>query len=163
MDYIWSPWRYHYVKQADKESSCVFCEIHASDDDENNLVVLRGQSNFIVLNRYPYTSGHVMIVPTAHVATVEDTSAEVLEEMMRLAQQAESALRKLYKPDGLNIGMNIGKAAGAGIGGHIHLHVLPRWIADNNFVTVVGETRVLPEELPQTWRRLRAEFHPPSS
>ena len=90
-------------------------------------------------------------------------SVEVLEEMMRLAQRAESALRKLYKPDGLNLGMNIGKAAGAGIGGHIHLHVLPRWIADSNFVTVVGETRVLPEELPETWRRLHAEFHPPSS
>ena len=163
MDYIWSPWRYQYIKQADKDSRCVFCEINASRDDENNLVVFRGQSNFIVLNRFPYTSGHVMIVPTAHVATVEDTSVEVLEEMMRLAQRAESALRKLYKPDGLNLGMNIGKAAGAGIGGHIHLHVLPRWIADNNFVTVVGETRVLPEELPETWRRLHAEFHPPSS
>ena len=163
MDYIWSPWRYQYIKQADKDSRCVFCEINASRDDENNLVVFRGQSNFIVLNRFPYTSGHVMIVPTAHVATVEDTSVEVLEEMMRLAQRAESALRKLYKPDGLNLGMNIGKAAGAGIGGHIHLHVLPRWIADNNFVTVVGETRVLPEELPETWRRLHAELHPPSS
>jgi len=163
MDYIWSPWRYHYVKQADKEPRCVFCEIHTSHDDENNLVVFRGQSNFIVLNRYPYTSGHVMIVPTAHVATVEGAAVEALEEMMRLARRAESALRKLYKPDGLNLGMNIGKAAGAGIGGHIHLHVLPRWIADNNFVTVVGETRVLPEELPETWRRLHAEFHPPSA
>ena len=163
MDYIWSPWRYHYIKQADKDSHCVFCEIDASRDDESNLVVFRGQSNFIVLNRFPYTSGHVMIVPMAHVATVEDTSVEVLEEMMRLAQRAESALRKLYKPDGLNLGMNIGKAAGAGIGGHIHLHVLPRWVADNNFVTVVGETRVLPEELSETWRRLHTEFHPRSS
>lgn len=163
MDYIWSPWRYSYVKQVGKEPGCVFCKINASHDDESNWVVFRGQFNFIVLNRFPYNSGHVMVVPTDHVATVEEASVEVLEEMMRLARRAESVLRKLYKPDGLNLGMNVGKAAGAGVRGHIHLHVLPRWVADSNFVTVVGETRVLPEELSETWRRLQAEFDPLSS
>jgi ATP adenylyltransferase len=158
MDYIWTPWRYQYIKDANRNNSCVFCDIAASQEDETNLVVHRARSNYIVLNRFPYTSGHAMVIPYQHVATLEETPAEVLAEMMNLTQRLESVLRELYRPSGLNIGMNIGEAAGAGVAGHIHMHVLPRWVADSNFMAVVGETRVLPEDLAATWQRLRSGF-----
>ena len=158
MDYLWSPWRYQYIKEGTGSKGCIFCDIAASSEDEANYVVHRGTSNFVVLNRYPYTSGHAMVVPYGHLATLEEAPAEAAEEMMRLTQRVEGALRRIYHPGGVNIGMNVGEAAGAGVAGHIHMHVLPRWVADSNFITVVGETRVLPEELAETWRRLRAEF-----
>jgi ATP adenylyltransferase len=158
MDYIWTPWRYQYIKDGGRKSSCVFCDIAASKDDENNLVVHRAESNYVVLNRFPYTSGHAMVVPYEHVATLQEARTEVVEEMMRLTRRLEGVLRKLYRPSGLNIGMNIGEAAGAGVAGHLHMHVLPRWVADSNFMAVVGETRILPEELSETWGRLRAGF-----
>jgi ATP adenylyltransferase len=118
-------------------------------------VVLRAEHNFILLNLYPYTSGHLMIAPYAHVATLAEADPKALEEMMRLSARAENALRGLYKPDGLNIGMNVGACAGAGVAGHIHMHVLPRWCGDASFMSTVGETRVLPEELGTTWARLQ--------
>lgn len=158
MDYIWTPWRFQYVQDASRKSSCVFCAIAASKEDETNLVVHRARSNYIVLNRFPYTSGHAMVIPYQHVATLEEAAAEVLGEMMSLTQRLESVVRKLYRPSGINIGMNIGEAAGAGVAGHIHMHVLPRWVADSNFMAVVAETRVLPEALSLTWQRLRSEF-----
>ena len=158
MDYLWSPWRYRYITEGTGSNECVFCDIAASSEDEANYVVHRGTSNFVVLNRYPYTSGHAMVVPYGHLATLEEAPAEAAEEMMRLTQRVEGALRRLYGAGGVNIGMNVGEAAGAGVAGHIHMHVLPRWVADSNFITVVGETRVLPEDLAETWRRLRAEF-----
>jgi ATP adenylyltransferase len=120
--------------------------------------VHRAARSFIILNRYPYTSGHLMIVPFAHVATLLDLDSETLSEMMQLAQASEKHLRALYRPDGLNIGMNVGKAAGAGISGHHHMHALPRWTGDANFMTVIGETRVLPEDLDITWQRLSIAF-----
>jgi len=119
------------------------------------LVVHRAAANFVILNRFPYTSGHVMVVPVQHVATLEELSEEALVEMFRLARDCERHLRAIYRPEGLNLGMNIGKSAGAGIAGHLHLHILPRWTGDTNFMTVVGETRVLPEDLTVTWERLR--------
>ena len=158
MDHLWSPWRYRYVSQAIPEETCLFCRIAASADDQANHVVLRSQRNFVLLNRYPYTSGHLMIAPYAHVATLEDSDPAALEEMMRLAQRAEKALRAIYRPGGVNIGINIGKAAGAGVANHIHMHVLPRWPGDVNFMTTVGETRVLPEELDDTWAKLKEKF-----
>jgi ATP adenylyltransferase len=118
--------------------------------------VLRAERNFLILNLYPYTSGHLMIAPYQHVATLADAPIETLEEMMRLTARAEKALRGLYKPDGLNIGMNLGDSAGAGVPGHIHMHVLPRWTGDANFMTTVAETRVLPETLEVTYERVRA-------
>ncbi len=118
-------------------------------------MVLRGEHNFILLNLYPYTSGHLMIAPYAHVATLEAASPAALEEMMRLARRTDQALRSLYKPDGMNLGMNLGACAGAGVAGHIHMHVLPRWCGDASFITTVSETRVLPEDLTVTWERLR--------
>ena len=126
-----------------------------SPDDHESFIVHRGAHNFVILNRFPYTSGHVMVVPYQHVATLEDLPDEALVELIRLARDAERHLRAVYHPQGLNIGMNIGKSAGAGIAGHLHLHVLPRWSGDTNFMTVVAESRVLPEQLEITWERLR--------
>jgi ATP adenylyltransferase len=158
MDYLWTPWRYQYVTQSNDAGRCVFCSAAQSVDDAKTLVVARGEHNLVILNRYPYTSGHVMVVPYQHVATLEELSDAVLVELIGLARRCEKHLRALYRPDGLNLGMNIGKAAGAGIAGHVHLHALPRWTGDTNFMTVVGETRVMPEALEVTWERLRAAF-----
>jgi ATP adenylyltransferase len=130
----------------------------AAHKDEETLIVFRGAHNFIVLNRYPYTSGHLMVVPYLHIpdlAGLDDTGAS---ELMALTRKAETRLRRIYRPDGLNLGMNIGESAGAGIAGHIHMHVLPRWTGDANFMSTVGETRVLPEELTETWSRLKEAF-----
>jgi ATP adenylyltransferase len=137
---------------------CIFCAHAASSDDRANLVVLRAEYNFVVLNLYPYTSGHLMIAPYAHVATLAGADPAALEEMMRLTVRVEKAMRTLYKPDGLNVGMNLGQAAGAGVAGHIHMHVLPRWNGDASFITTVGETRVLPEELGVTYDRMREQL-----
>jgi ATP adenylyltransferase len=155
MDYLWTPWRFQYITNADKAQGCVFCDKCQSGDDHEMLVIFRGQHNFIVLNKFPYTSGHVMIVPYAHLDELQKLPAEAAQEMMSLTQKMEHVLRREYHPDGINVGMNIGKAAGAGVAGHIHMHVLPRWVADANFISVVGETRVLPETLEETWQRLK--------
>jgi ATP adenylyltransferase len=156
MDYLWTPWRYAYVSGAEKAVGCVFCNAAQADDDEKNLIVHRGKRCFVILNAFPYTAGHVMIVPYAHVDELRKLPPDAATEMMSLSQRLESTLRDLYHPDGVNLGMNIGKAAGAGIAGHIHMHILPRWVADANFMTVVGETRILPEALEETWKRLTA-------
>ncbi len=154
MDYLWTPWRYAYVSTAEKATGCVFCNAVAANDDAENLIVYRGKLCFVILNAYPYTPGHVMIVPYAHLDELRKLPPEAATEMMALSQRMESVLRELYRPDGINLGMNIGKAAGAGIAGHIHMHVLPRWVADANFMSVVCETRVLPEMLDETWKRM---------
>jgi ATP adenylyltransferase len=158
MDYLWTPWRYAYVSGTEKTSECVFCRAAKEKDDAKALIVYRGQHCFVILNAYPYTPGHVMVVPYAHLDELRKLSQNEANEMMKLSQQMETALRGLYHPDGINLGMNIGKAAGAGIAGHIHMHVLPRWVADANFMSVVGETRVLPETLDVTWARMRKEM-----
>src|SRR5271169_6471843 len=155
MDYLWTPWRYAYVSTAEKASSCVFCDAVKAGDDAKALIIYRGQHCFVILNAYPYTPGHVMIVPYAHLDELQKLPREAAHEMMGLSQRMESVLRELYRPDGINLGMNIGKAAGAGIAGHIHMHVLPRWVADANFLSVIGETRILPEMLEVTWGRMR--------
>jgi ATP adenylyltransferase len=156
MDYLWTPWRYAYVSTAEKAVGCVFCEAAAANDDQKTRIVHRGRHCFIILNTYPYTPGHVMITPYAHLDELRKLPTEAAGEMMRLSQRMETALRELYRPDGINLGMNIGKAAGAGIAGHIHMHVLPRWVADANFMSVVCETRILPETLDDTWKKLSA-------
>jgi ATP adenylyltransferase len=156
MDYIWTPWRYQYMKEAASgtQPECIFCDALARKNDRETLIVHRGAKTFIILNRFPYTSGHVMIVPFAHVAELHLCDAETLGEMMQLARRMETILQTDYKPDGMNLGMNLGRAAGAGVTGHLHLHVLPRWIGDSNFMTVTGETRVHPEDLKTTYARL---------
>ena len=155
MDYLWTPWRYAYVSGTEKATGCVFCEAPKENDDAKARIVHRGEYCYIILNMYPYTPGHVMIVPYQHLDELQKLPRDAAQEMMALSQRMETVLRKLYRPDGINLGMNIGKAAGAGIAGHIHMHVLPRWVADANFVSVVGETRVLPETLEVTWGRMR--------
>jgi ATP adenylyltransferase len=160
MDRLWTPWRYQYIQAASPKNDCVFCAKLNENRDADNYVVFRAERNAVLLNLYPYTNGHLMVVPYEHVATLEDAASETLMEMMRLTQESERHLRRLYKPEGINLGMNIGECAGAGVAGHIHMHVLPRWIGDANFMSTVGETRVLPEELGTTYRRLHAAFHP---
>lgn len=155
MDYLWTPWRYAYVSTAETASGCIFCELPKIGDDSKALIVYRGQHCFIILNSFPYSAGHVLIVPFAHLDQLQKLPIEASREMMDLAQKMEGVLRELYSPDGINLGMNIGKAAGAGVAGHIHMHVLPRWVADANFMSVVGETRVLPEDLATTYQRIR--------
>src|SRR6202051_1922584 len=157
MDYLWTPWRYQYIAQAisGKQPECIFCDAVARADDEVTLMVQRGKKSFIILNRYPYTSGHVMIVPYAHVAELNLCDAATLNETMALAPRVEKVLQQNYKPAGMNRGMNLGRAAGAGVVGHLHLHALPRWFGDSNFMTVTAETRVHPEDLQKTFERMR--------
>ncbi len=155
MDYLFTPWRFTYIANAGKTAGCLFCDKMKTRDDREALIVHRGTHCFIILNAFPYTSGHVMVVPYEHVDELRKLSPQAAGEMMSLSQRVEAALRVAYKPDGINLGMNIGAAAGAGVAGHIHMHILPRWIADNNFMTVVGETRVVPEDLATTWEKLK--------
>ncbi|HTA45491.1 MAG TPA: HIT domain-containing protein [Bryobacteraceae bacterium] len=157
MDYLWSPWRLPYLT-GHKPEGCIFCQMAEAHRDEETFIVHRAEHNFIVLNRFPYTNGHLMIVPYRHAADLAGISEEAAAELISLTRAAERHLRWIYHPDGLNLGMNIGESAGAGIAGHIHMHVLPRWTGDANFMTTVGQTRVLPEELSVSWRKLKEAF-----
>jgi ATP adenylyltransferase len=185
VDYLWTPWRYNYVTEGDRkkragipeeldawpgDTGCVFCNMIAAADYavEHGMdrtaaeraagIVLRARQNYICVNRFPYTSGHIMVVPYEHQASLAALPGETAQEMMRLAQRSEVALKEVYRPDGFNFGLNLGKSAGAGVAGHLHLHALPRWSGDTNFMTVVGETRVLPEDFFVTWERVRQAF-----
>ena len=157
MDRLWSPWRYRYVSKKGL-NECIFCVTSALNDDKTHYILHRAEKNFVLLNLYPYTSGHLMIAPYAHVPTLSESEPSALQEMMLLAQRAEAALRKVYDPSGFNMGLNIGESAGAGIAGHIHMHVLPRWLGDANFMTTIGETRVMPEDLDTTYAKLLEAF-----
>jgi ATP adenylyltransferase len=146
------------MKEKRDPQCCIFCLAAAGTADEENLVVYRGQTTFAILNRYPYTSGHLMIAPYEHVPRLSQAGEDSVEEMMRVARRVERILETVYHADGLNIGMNLGEAAGAGIEEHIHLHILPRWNGDANFMTTVGATRVLPEALEETYAKLKHAF-----
>ena len=158
MERLWAPWRSTYVKEKRDPEVCIFCAAAQADADRDTLVVYRGQHNFVLLNRYPYTSGHLMIAPYEHVSRLSQIDSAAAAEMMDLAKQAEEAIQGAYHPDGFNIGMNLGQAAGAGIEEHIHLHVLPRWMGDANFMTTVGNTRVLPEDLKTSLEKIKGKF-----
>lgn len=158
MDHLWTPWRYQYIKSADDQPGCIFCQALDSGDDQAALILHRAQRNFVLLNRYPYTNGHLMIAPLTHGGELEDVPADTLAEMMHLAQQSQKAMKEVYEPDGFNLGMNLGRAAGAGVVGHVHLHVLPRWVGDTPFITTTAETRTLPEELSTTFKNLKPFF-----
>jgi ATP adenylyltransferase len=155
MERLWSPWRHGYVTGS-KPDACVFCAAVTGADEA--LVVFRGSLSVVLLNRFPYNNGHLLIVPVRHVATLSALTSAELHEIARLTQRAEVALTDAYGASGLNVGLNLGKAAGAGLPDHLHLHVVPRWAGDTNFMPVVGETRVLAEELPATAARLRPVF-----
>jgi ATP adenylyltransferase len=158
MEHIWSPWRYQYVAASSADTGCVFCRILDEGNDRENRVLHRGSHNFVILNRFPYTSGHLMIVPYAHEPSLTGLDQDITIEMIDLAKLSQRALELEYSPDGFNIGFNIGKSAGAGVAEHIHLHVVPRWAGDANFVSVIGETRVLPEDLEGSFNKLVKHF-----
>jgi ATP adenylyltransferase len=157
LERLWTPWRLAYVSGGGESSGCVFCTA-LDDEAAAPLILFRGASCFAILNLFPYNNGHLMVVPNRHVASLGDTSAEERAEMMELTRIAELALGEAYAPHGMNMGINLGKPAGAGVPGHLHMHVVPRWNGDTNFMTVVGQTRVLPEELPVTADKLRPIF-----
>ena len=157
MDHLWSPWRLAYVTGERTDAGCVFCRALA-DPDAAPLVVFRGTTCFVILNLFPYNNGHLMVIPNRHIASLSAATPEELSELIDLTRRAELALTEAYQPHGLNMGINIGKPAGAGILDHVHMHVVPRWNGDTNFMTVVGRTRVLAEELPATAYRLRPIF-----
>jgi ATP adenylyltransferase len=185
MDYLWTPWRYAYITSTESDArpgvpaklaawtgnhKCVFCNLISAIDfaiangmsaDEAEAaggLVYRGRHCFVCLNAYPYTSGHVMAMPYAHLDRLAQLPVETAHELMDLAQRTELVLEELYQPHGYNFGINVGKAGGAGVAGHLHLHALPRWAGDTNFLTTVAETRILPEDLETTWKRMRAAF-----
>ena len=184
MDHLWTPWRYAYVTGEDKarpklgvpeslaawpgDQGCVFCNMIAAADygiahgmerdavEASVYLLERGRSCYMVLNAFPYNSGHLMVVPYRHESSLADLPLEEAEELLRMSRRAERVLREVYRPNGMNFGLNLGKAAGAGVTEHLHLHAVPRWLGDNNFMSVLAETRILPEMLEDSWRRLRA-------
>ncbi|HET6974080.1 MAG TPA: HIT domain-containing protein [Pyrinomonadaceae bacterium] len=161
MERLWSPWRARYIASAiDAQNDvCVFCAIASDPEhDEENYVLHRAPHCFVLLNLYPYISGHLMIVPYLHTSELDSMAKEITDDMMDQTKRAQAALREVYKPAGFNLGMNLGLAAGAGIADHLHIHLLPRWVGDTNFMTTVGETRVLPEDLPTAYSKLRPKF-----
>jgi ATP adenylyltransferase len=185
MDRLWTPWRYTYVTRSSAPARagvpealsawpgdlhCVFCNMIASADyaiehgisrDDAEMatgIVHRGREVFLCLNAFPYSTGHVMLLPYTHLDSLAALPSSTAQELIFMTQATETALRRIYKPEGLNFGMNLGESAGAGVAGHLHLHALPRWVGDTNFMTVTSETRVLPETLDVTWRRLREAF-----
>jgi len=158
MEHLWSPWRYRYIVTPDRAEGCVLCRVQELSKEAENYVVYRGALNYVILNLFPYTSGHLMIVPYAHTASLAATDEATTAEMMALAKRAQTALEAEYHPDGFNIGMNLGRSAGAGIAEHLNLHVVPRWAGDANFVSIIGETRVLPEDLATTYEKLKKHF-----
>jgi ATP adenylyltransferase len=157
---IWAPWRLEYVKDAakDNEDECIFCAKPAADDDEGNLIVHRGERCFVILNLFPYTNGHLMIAPYEHVGALQELDAETVAEMMALGQTAMRRLEEAYSPHGYNVGFNQGRIAGAGFENHIHMHVVPRWGGDTNFMPVLADTRVMPQTPQQSYEALRGTF-----
>ena len=160
MERLWSPWRSEYTASGDANSGgCVFCIVNeAAGKDETNFVLHRASFSFIVLNIYPYITAHLLIVPFEHLGDLDSAPKEITDEMMDLTKRAQGVLRDTYKPSGFNIGMNLGRVAGAGIADHIHIHLLPRWAGDSNFMSTVSQTRVISEDLNATYRKLRDKF-----
>ncbi len=158
MERLFTPWRMAYVTSADRTPGCVLCRARDGEGGADRLIVHAAELNFVVMNLFPYTGGHVMVAPKRHVGSLAEATPEELSEMMALARRLEGVFREAYAPDGINLGMNLGRSAGAGVADHIHLHVVPRWTGDTNFMTVVGGTRVIPEDPEQACRRLRPYF-----
>jgi ATP adenylyltransferase len=157
---IWAPWRLEYVKDAskDKESECIFCTALEAEDDDAMLIVHRGERCFVILNKFPYTNGHLMVAPYEHIAALPELDAETIAELMSLVQRGMSALESSYSPHGYNVGVNQGRVAGAGVEHHIHMHVVPRWGGDTNFMPVLGDTRVMNQTLEDSFETVRKAF-----
>jgi ATP adenylyltransferase len=158
MKHIWAPWRIKFIQRSERDPGCIFCNALAGSDDPEHLILFRGERTFIILNRYPYTSGHVMVVPNAHQPTYMDLDVETRAELMEGINTATKIIQEVYCADGFNVGANIGSAAGAGVTGHVHFHVVPRWGGDANYMTTVGEVRVIPESLEVTYQRLKEKW-----
>jgi ATP adenylyltransferase len=161
MDVLWSPWRYDYItgNSAPGSGNCVFCEIlNSSASDEEKFILKRAEFNFVILNIYPYTTGHLLVVPYDHIADLDKADKPTTDEMMDLMKKAQTVLAEVYRPEGFNLGMNLGRSAGAGVADHFHTHILPRWVGDVNFMTAVGQTRTLPETLSTTYEKLVSRF-----
>lgn len=158
MEQLWSPWRMKYIENHIKEAGCVFCNAQAKTDGMENLIAFRGERAYVILNRYPYTSGHLMVIPFEHKPNLEELDPATRAEMMELTSRCTTVLKNIYKPQGFNVGVNIGEAAGAGVAAHVHIHIVPRWHGDTNFMSSVGGTRVLPEALEDTYERVKAAF-----
>jgi ATP adenylyltransferase len=157
MERLWSPWRHAYLTRSGEDVGCVFCDalVH---DDARDLLLVEGVTCYVILNLYPYNSGHLMVVPRRHVGTLAALERQEVVEMAEWVRRAEMALTEAYEPQGINVGMNLGRPAGAGVLDHLHVHLVPRWTGDTNFMSVVGSVRVLPEDLAQSARRLRPIF-----
>ncbi len=158
MEYLWTPWRFSYVTGLDRREGCVFCLLIKEEFDEKNLIIHRARHNFVIMNLFPYSNGHVMILPYEHLANLTDLNETTTTEMMELCKRVQKVLEEEYKPNGFNVGFNLGKCAGAGIAEHIHLHIVPRWIGDANFVSVIGETRMMPEDLQSSYQKIAKHF-----
>lgn len=159
MERLWTPWRREFVEGGDKRSTeCFLCEAPRATDDKETLILLRAKTVYVLLNLYPYNSGHLMVAPYAHTGDLPGLDADVAAELMRVTQRAIAALQQAYHPDAFNVGMNLGKVAGAGVPDHLHIHVVPRWNGDTNFMPILADTKVLPESLEQTYERLRPFF-----
>ena len=159
MDQLWAPWRMEPIEKGERQSGCIFCELPRAGDDRANLILGRTAHTFSILNRFPYNNGHLMVVPRAHVAELTALPREEHDELSEMLRVAVRLVGEAYRSQGYNLGMNLGRAAGAGIADHLHWHVVPRWTGDANFMAVVGETRVLPEALTVTYDRLRRRLH----
>jgi len=158
MKRIWSPWRMKYIKENSSQSECPFCKAISGKDDRENLVVFRGKNAFVMLNRYPYTTGHILVLPYIHQEKMSEFDPKTRSEMMELVNQAGQILELVYKPQGMNVGLNLGTAAGAGIPKHLHWHIVPRWMGDTNYMTTVGSVRVLPESLEDTYQKIQSSW-----
>jgi ATP adenylyltransferase len=157
---LWTPWRRAFVEGSDDRSDACFLDtIAAEHDDRNNLVVFRAERVFVVLNRYPYNSGHLMVAPFEHTGDLAGLDTAIANELMQVTQRALDVLQRAYRPDAFNVGLNLGGPAGAGVPDHLHVHVVPRWMGDTNFMPVIGQTKVLPESLDQTYERIEPLFH----
>jgi len=158
MNHLWSPWRMEYIENPKDKNGCVFCNAQALVDGADNLIAHRGEFSFVILNRYPYTSGHLMVIPFVHKPNIEELDSGTRAEMMELTSRCTAVLTSIYRPQGFNVGINMGEAAGAGVKEHVHIHIVPRWMGDTNFMSAVGGTRVLPEALADTYKRVKAIF-----
>lgn len=159
MKVLWAPWRMDYILSDKKSEGCIFCELPKQDRDRDNLILYRSSHTFVIMNRYPYNNGHIMVVPYVHIATLDGMDEGTMLDFMKVTKHATRSIQNAFMPEGFNIGINIGKIAGAGMEAHLHLHIVPRWAGDTSFMTVFDEIRIVPDHVLSTYDKLHAAFH----